>query len=155
MSINWSLKKFKVSQLKDYDKNPRQLSRIQHDHLRQSIEKFGLIDKPICTQKGHMIGGHQRKKILKSMGITEVECWVPDRELTDKEIEECCVRLNRNHGEFDFEMLANLFEPEDLMTWGFEDGEIPGIEEIDLEEPKEEKKKCNLCPKCGFDLNDR
>ena len=44
MTIKWTLVTRKLSDLKDYYKNPRSLSKKQHDHLNKSLEKFGLID---------------------------------------------------------------------------------------------------------------
>jgi ParB-like chromosome segregation protein Spo0J len=109
MTIEWSLKKFKVKDLQEYAKNPRSLSRGQADQLKESISKFGLIDKPVCTQDGLIIGGHARKKILEKLGIKEVDCYVPNKELDEREIEELNIRLNKNGGEFDFDILANHF----------------------------------------------
>ena len=150
---NWTLKKFKLSELKDYEKNPRKLTKDQFEQLTQSLLKFGLIDKPICTQDGRLIGGHQRKKVLAHLAVQEVECYVPDREMDEKEIEELNVRLNKNSGEWDWDLLANEFEVEDLLEWGFDEKDL-------LDEPKEEAEIRNAgeeetkqkCPKCGHEF---
>jgi len=71
-----------------------------------------------------IIGGHQRKHVLEASGVKEIECWIPDRELSDKEVEELNIRLNKNTGSWDFDILANNFELEDLKEWGFEDREL-------------------------------
>lgn len=120
MTITWHLETRKLSQLKDHPKNPRQLSAHDAAHLTVSIDKFGLIDKPIINVNGEIIGGHQRKKILKKLAIKEVECWVPNRELNQKEVDELNIRLNRNTGDFDYDILANQWEITDLLDWGFE-----------------------------------
>ncbi len=132
--IQWKLKTFQVKNLKDYSKNPRKLSKHQYEHLKTSIEKFGLIDKPIVTEDGLLIGGHQRKRVLEKSGIKEVECYVPDRVLSDKEIEELNIRLNKNTGEWDFDILANQWEKPDLISWGFTETEIPTMTELDVVE---------------------
>ena len=126
--INWKLKKFKISELKPYAKNPRTLSQEQYKHLKTSLDKFGLIDKPICTKEGMLIGGHQRVKVLSKDKIDEVECWVADKDLSDKDIEELNIRLNQNVGSWDFEILANQFDPIELVEWGFDPSEL----EVDL-----------------------
>lgn len=125
--MQWHLEIRKISDLKDYHKNPRTLSKQDADHLQKSLEKFGLIDKPIINPDGVIIGGHQRKRILKKIGLKEIECWVPDKPLEVKEIEELNIRLNRNTGEWDWDILANQFEVTDLVDWGF------SLDELSLE----------------------
>jgi len=147
---NWTLKTFAIKDLKDYHKNPRKLTKEQYQSLKQSLTKFGLIDKPICTQDGMLIGGHQRKNILKGEGIKEVECYVPDRELTPKEIEELNIRHNKNTGEWDYDMLANEFDSLELVEWGFDAGELMGGDDEDANDALgEEQDKCDKCETCG------
>lgn len=144
MSISWTLKKFKISDLKELSKNPRSLNDLQYTHLKTSLEKFGLIDKPIVTQEGLIIAGHQRKRILEKEGIKEIECWIPNRELSEKEIEELNIRHNKNTGEWDFDILANEWESNDLLEWGF------NLEDLQIDLPiQEEKEEHHKCPTCG------
>lgn len=146
--ITWTLEKRKISSLKDHPKNPRKLSKHDAEHLKKSLEKFGLADKPIITKEGLIIGGHQRKRILKKMGFKEVECWVPERDLSQDEVDELNIRLNRNLGEWDFDKLANEWNFEDLINWGFTEAEfdvdgsfVPkeNEEEGELLEPKKDE----------------
>lgn len=93
-----------------------------------------------------------RKRILEKMGKKVVDCWVPSRELTEKEVEELNIRHNKNTGDWDDEILANQWESYELMEWGFTHEEL-GInleegteekelgDELDLENPK-------TCPTC-------
>ncbi|SRR5258706_3719907 len=152
--IKWSLKTFPIKKLKDYHKNPRKLSIEQYDQLKVSLEKFGLIDKPIVTQDGIIIGGHQRKNVLKKAGIKEVECYIPDRELTEKEIEELNIRLNKNTGSFDFDILANQFDLDELCQWGFKLEEF-SISPLEITEAEPEKEECHLCDKCGQKIKNK
>ena len=152
--MKWTLQKFKLDQLTDYHKNPRKLTKEQHVHLKASIEKFGLIDKPICTKDGLIIGGHQRKNILKKLGIKEVECYVPDEQLDAQQIEELNIRLNKNGGSFDFDILANEFEQNDLINWGFTHFDLESFmvdEENKTKKPQKDKQKL-VCPNCGCDI---
>ena len=82
--MKWNLEKRKLSDLKEYHKNPRSLSKCQFEHIKLSIDKFGLIDKPIVTKDNTIIGGHQRLKVLKRCKVKEVECWVATEDLTAK-----------------------------------------------------------------------
>ena len=157
--IKWKLEKRKISDLKDYPKNPRQLTKEQEHHLRTSLEKFGLIDKIIINQDNTIIGGHQRKKTLKKLEYKEVECMVPDRLLDEKEVEELNIRLNRG-GEFDWDILANSYEINDLLEYGFSMNEFIGFDQDDQPTNDDENeddqaskaKKCKMCPHCGKEL---
>ena len=124
--INWTLKQFRLDELTDYYKNPRSLSDKEFKQLKTSLDKFGMIDKPIVNadSANTIIGGHQRKHVLEASGVKEIECWIPDRELSDKEVEELNIRLNKNTGSWDFDVLANEFELDDLLDWGFDKGEL-------------------------------
>jgi DNA modification methylase len=124
--INWTLRTFRLDELTDYYKNPRSLSEKEFKQLKTSLDKFGMIDKPIVNldSANTIIGGHQRKHVLEASGVKECECWIPDRVLSDKEVEELNIRLNKNTGSWDFDTLANEFELDDLLDWGFDKGEL-------------------------------
>ena len=142
--IQWKLKEFKISELTDYFKNPRRLTEAQYKQLKTSLDKFGLIDKPIVNidAKHTVIGGHQRLNVLRRNKAQTVECWIPDRELNEKEIEELNIRLNKNTGEWDFDILANEFNMDDLLDWGFSELELglDSIETADEEQAPEDDK---------------
>jgi ParB-like chromosome segregation protein Spo0J len=145
--IHWRLELRAIRDLKDYYKNPRTLSQKEANDLAKSLSKFGLIDKPIVNLDNTIIGGHQRKRVLEDLGAEEIECWVPNRQLTADEVEELCIRMNRNVGSWDFEILANEFNLNDLLDWGFEEKDL----ELDKqEEVKPTKPKVTL----EFDNND-
>lgn len=147
MSLTWQLKRFKVKDLKEYSKNPRKLSRQQASQLEESIRKFGLIDKPVVTHDGIIIGGHARKKILQRLEIKEVDCYVCDKELDEREIRELNIRLNKNAGDFDFDILANEFDAVDLVNWGFDPSELGVFYEQENEDEQPE-----TCGECGRKL---
>lgn len=125
--MNWKLQTFKLSQLKAHPKNPRQISKDQMVHLEGVIAKFGMIDKPVINLDMTIIGGHQRVKILKKMKVKEVECWVPDELLEEKDVEELMIKHNLNQGSWDFDALANNFEVMDLLGYGFSEEQLFGI----------------------------
>jgi hypothetical protein len=155
--INWTLNIIPIKDVKEFDKNPRYISKDHFTRLESLIKKFGLIDKPILNKDFTIIGGHQRIKALKKMKAKTVECWLPDRPLDEKEIEELCIGLNLNQGQWDFDILANNYDVLDLLGYGFSEdllmGHMKDAEEM-LEEQKEKtgnkKKKC--CPNCGCEF---
>ncbi len=117
--ITWKIETRKLTSLREHPKNPRKLSKDQHAHLTQSLQKFGVAEKPIINVDGMIIGGHQRLKVLKELGYKELECWVPSEALTEAQCDEMNIRLNRNTGEWDFDLLANEWQIDDLLEWGF------------------------------------
>ena len=129
MTIQWTTEIRHIKGLKEHSKNPRRLSKDQHRQLKISLEKFGLADKPIINTDGTIIGGHQRLKVLKELGHKEIEVLVPDRSLTPEEVDEMNIRLNKNTGEWDFDILANEWEVNDLIEWGFAEEELTGMAE--------------------------
>lgn len=149
--INWHLEVIPIKSLKPHPKNPRKINKEQLKHLENLIRKFGLIDKPIINLDKTIIGGHQRIKILKNMCTKTVECWVPDQQLTDEDIDHLCIGLNRG-GSWDWDIMANLWEPLDLLKYGFNESELLGTFEDDADEKKEKKKKNKLCPNCGHEF---
>lgn len=145
--ITWHLETRRINDLKPHKSNPRRMTKEQKASLQTSLDKFGLIDKPIINTSGLIIGGHQRIRILKDQGIKEIECTVPDKELSEQEVDELLIRLNKNTGEWNFDELANNFDVVDLFEWGFT------ADELHVDEGKEEKeKKEKECPHCGGKL---
>lgn len=122
--IQWTLHLRKISELKPHPRNPRVLSEHDAEHLQKSLDKFGMIDKPIITKDNRIIGGHQRISLLKKKKIKEVECWMPDQEISDKDIDELCIRLNRNLGEWDYDILANQWDENEILSYGFTQEEL-------------------------------
>ncbi len=153
--VRWDLVSIPIKDLKEHSKNPRQIHKNQFERLGNLIEKFGLIDKPIINNDRTIIGGHQRIRYLKKNKVKTVECWLADRLLSEKEVDELCIGLNLHQGAWDWDLLANEWEPLDLLQYGFTEEQLLGTckeaEEI-LEEEKNSSKKKKNCPNCGVDL---
>ena len=124
----------KITDLIEAEYNPRILKDEQFKHLKDSLTRFGVVDPVLVNineeRKNIIIGGHQRTKVWGLMGNDTIPCVELDLTL-DKE-KELNVRLNKNTGEFDFEMLANYFEQDDLVEWGFDSLDF-GEDVIELE----------------------
>ena len=144
----------KIDDLIFAEYNPRQLSKEQFKYLKDSIHRFGLVDPVIINKnkerKNIIIGGHQRTKVAKAMGIKQVPC-VELNLSYDKE-KELNIRLNKNTGDWDFDLLANNFDIEELTDWGFDESELK-IDLFDEEKdglidddeiPEEVEPKCKL-----------
>ncbi len=124
--VKWTLNEIPIKLLKDHSKNPRQIGKEQFERLGNLINKFGLIDKPIVNQDMTIIGGHQRIRYLKKQKIKVVECWTADRQLSDEDIDELCIGLNLHQGAWDYDVLANQWEPLDLLKYGFTEEQLLG-----------------------------
>jgi len=121
LAITWTNEKRKLSELREWENNPRLL--LEHDahELDRSLDKFSLADPLIINADNTLIGGHQRRRRLIEMyGLDYVvDVRVPDRMLTPNEAAELAIRLNRNQGKWDFDLLANNFDLGDLFDFGF------------------------------------
>jgi len=132
-----------VSKLKEADYNPRQISKEHFQDIKKSLKKLGCID-PILINKNKereniIVGGHMRLRAMKELGEKKIPCIYLDMPL---EVEkEANIRLNKNTGEFDYDLLANHFDFDDLLDFGFTEIEL--VPEIDLENDStdDEKKK--------------
>ena len=125
-----------IEDLKYAEYNPRQLSKNQFKHLKDSLDRFGFVD-PVIVNKNPdreniIIGGHQRVKVAKKLGMLDVPCIELDLSY-DKE-KELNVRLNKNTGDWDYDILVNNFNIDDLVEFGFDDSEL----KIDLPEDEKE-----------------
>jgi len=114
--------------------NPRQLTKDQYTQLKDSIMRFGLVDPLIVNKnkerKNILVGGHQRLRIAKDMGVESIPCVEVD--LTLDQEKELNIRLNKNVGEWDFDALANYFDVGELTEWGFSNDDLQFYED----EPK-------------------
>ena len=102
--------------------NPRQITKKQFEDLKASIDKFGLVDPIIINSDNTVVGGHQRLRIMREMGAELVPAVRVN--LSKEDEKELNIRLNKNSGEFDLDILANNFEIDELKDWGFKDIEL-------------------------------
>jgi len=152
-----SLKIFYISidDLIPAEYNPRQAGKKECADLKKSISEFGLVDPIIVNsaknRKNIIIGGHFRCRIARELGILEAPVVFVDIPDVEKE-KELNLRLNKNLGSWDFDLLAN-FDEVSLRDIGFESFEINDIfqtNEINEKEIDENIEIKNECPKCGY-----
>ena len=135
--MNWQFVKLRMKDLIPQETNPRRISKEQKSELQKSLSRFGYAQPLVVSKDNLIIGGHQRFFIAKSNKENEIECMQAVDDLNEHQINELTIRLNKNCGEFDFDMLANFYDPEDLVDCGFTLDELH-LEEI-LNENKETK----------------
>ena len=133
----WTTQQKKVSDLIQLEINPRKITEEKKAKLKQSLEKFDLVEIPAINTDNKIIGGNQRIVALLLLGRGEelIDVRIPNRTLTPTEIKEYNLISNTHAGEFDFELLTEHFSDIDLAEIGFE---IQGLDEyfINLEKQK-------------------
>lgn len=129
----------KISSLKEASYNPRKLSDKQYENIKESLTRFEMVVPIVVNQnakrKNIIVGGHQRVRVARDMGIEEIECVYVD--LTEEKERECNIRLNQNTGEFDEELLESEFEMGELLDFGFGVDELQFFEIDEKKEPKD------------------
>ena len=136
------IKDVELSKLKPAKYNPRQITKKQVKDLKASIEKFGIIDPLIINSDFTIVGGHQRFAILNEASKRvdweyppKVPCVVLD--LSKEDERELNIRLNKNTGDWDFDLLSNHFDIQELKEWGFKEIEL-GLNIDKINEDKED-----------------
>jgi hypothetical protein len=155
------LERLSLKSLKFAEYNPRQINEKQFQNLVDSVQTFGQVDPIIVNthndRKNIIVGGNTRIKVInhiieKGLDIfPKTDKATPARDYfagkvdavkvcLDLEAEkELNIRLNKNTGEFDFDLLANFFEVDELKTWGFEEWELGHFnDELDDVQPIDE-----------------
>lgn len=144
-----------LSELNPAPYNPRKWSGEAIKKLTEGFKRFGIIDPIICNsapnRKNIVIGGHFRLKIAKDLGYKEIPVVyvkIPDIE-KEKELN---LRLNKNTGDWDFELLKE-FDIEMLLDVGFDDTDLSNIwdenleiedDDFDIEKEIEKAKSTNI-----------
>ncbi len=114
-------KKLPIASLVPAAYNPRkdlQPGDPEFEKIRRSIEEFGYVEPIIVNEDMTIIGGHQRVKVLKALGHTEIDCVIVS---VDKTKEKALnIALNKITGEWDTASLAQLLADLDKESYNLE-----------------------------------
>ncbi len=128
-----NIQKIGIEKLKPAEYNPRKDLKPEDEEyqkIKKSLIEFGYVAPVIVNADMTVIGGHQRLKVLKELGYTEIECNIVD---LDKDKEKALnIALNKITGEWDNtkleELLAELKETEiDMDATGFSFDEVDNM----------------------------
>lgn len=119
-TINWHTEKRKLSDLKEWDKNPRIISKEAFVKLKESIKERGFHDILKIDENNVVLSGNQRLRALKDLGYEEVECKVSDEILTEEQKNKVAIESNIQSGEWDIDSLEEDFS-DTLDDLGLED----------------------------------
>ena len=129
-----------ISRLKANPANPRSIKAPKFRKLVQSIQDFPemLEARPLVASKdGTVLGGNMRLKACREAGLKTVP--VLFVEWTDHQAAQFIIKDNVGYGEWDWDALANEWDPMELEAWG-----------LDIWNPKEDAEPVTeVCELCG------
>jgi len=146
--------------MKLYHKNPRQITEKQFNDLDEWLFELGDLSGIVHDlNSDEVIGGNQRSRVFdinKCEIVLTEELEEPDEQGTvahgyiiwkgkkyayrqvrwdDKQCEKANIVSNKGGGSMDFDILANEFDVDDLLDWGFKSYEIGMISDDDYTTP--------------------
>jgi DNA modification methylase len=138
------IKLVKLSEIKSNPNNPRLIKDDKFTKLVKSIKEFPkmLEIRPVVVNADMIVlGGNMRLKACKEAGLKEIPIIFAD-DLTEEQQKEFIIKDNVGFGEWDWDMIANEWDVEQIEDWGldvpdFAIHEEPEAEEDDYEIPDE------------------
>lgn len=137
-NTNLEITQVDIAELKPATYNPRKWDDDQISQLTDSIKQFGMVDPLLVNgaenRNNVVIGGHFRLKVASDLGFSTVPVVyldIPDIE-REKELN---IRLNKNLGSWDMELLAE-FDDSLLSDIGFSSEELDDIFDMTVGEPE-------------------
>ena len=130
--------KLKLSDISPNPNNPRLIKDDKFKKLVQSLKDFPemLEIRPIVVNTEHVIlGGNMRYKAAKEAGISELPVTIVDLPL-DKQ-REFIIKDNVSGGEWDWDLLANEWDTDELDDWGLDFPGGFGQEEVEEDDAPE------------------
>jgi ParB-like chromosome segregation protein Spo0J len=122
----------KISDVKSNPNNPRLIKDDKFLKLVQSLKDFPEMAKvrPIVVNQDFIVlGGNMRLKAMKEAGWKDVPVEVVD--WTEQQQKEFIIKDNVGFGEWEWDILANEWEADDLEKWGLD---VPGFEDSEQED---------------------
>jgi len=164
--------------VKLYHKNPRQITERQFKDLQESLDELGDLSGIVHDlNSDEVISGNQRSRVFD---INECEITVEHEQEADrqgtvglghivwrgtfyayrqvrwtpKQCEMANIKANKLGGEWDFDKLANEFELDELLEWGFSESDFFGHDYESVEFPEYDESVADEveyleCPECG------
>ena len=116
-----SVQTVKISEVKSNPNNPRLIKNDKFEKLVQSLKDFPEMAKvrPIVVNQDFVVlGGNQRLRAMKEAGWKEVPIEVVD--WSEEKQREFIIKDNVGFGEWEWDVLANEWEVENLNDWGLD-----------------------------------
>lgn len=154
---------FPVKELSVLENNPRKINKEQFEKLMKSMQEDPdfLWKRPLLVNKidgKHTVyAGNQRLRAAKKLKWKEIPCII-ELNLSEEIMRSRIIKDNIGFGEFDFDVLANEYEVEDLLNCGFCLEDLGDLSEKDddevrlVESEEDKEEKITTCPNCGEKL---
>ncbi len=124
MSINArpTIRTVKLKELRPAPYNPRRIDSAALAGLEKSLERFGVVEPIIWNERtGHVVGGHQRLRVLRAKKVSEADVVVLDLDELDEKALNVALNSPAIAGEFTDALQALLGEIHDARATLFED----------------------------------
>jgi hypothetical protein len=110
-----------VSQVIPYERNARKNDNAVKE-VAKSIQRTGYRSPIIVDENNVILAGHTRYKAISKLGWKTIPFVVQYTDLDDAQKQEYRIRDNKTGeiAEWDFEILAADFTPEELIDFGFD-----------------------------------
>jgi hypothetical protein len=134
------IKKVKISEINSNPNNPRLIKDDKFHKLVKSIQEFPkMLDiRPIVVNADMIVlGGNMRLKACKEAGLKEVPVIFAE-DLTDEEQKEFIIKDNVGFGDWDWDMIANEWDAEQLDEWGLDVWQSDSEDFFDTDDKKNE-----------------
>lgn len=132
----------KISEIKSNPNNPRLIKDDKFLKLVKSIAEFPemLSIRPIVVNEDMVVlGGNMRLKACKEAGLKEVPI-IKASALTEDQQRQFIIKDNVGFGEWDWEMIANEWDVEQVTEWGLDipdfAGKVLDAQEDDFDVPE-------------------
>ena len=116
------IEKININKIFSNPVNPRTIKEDKFRKLVNSIKEFPEMLKlrPIVVNSEYgILGGNMRYNACKELGLKDV--WIIKADnLTEKQMEQFVIKDNVGFGEWDWDILANTWKPEELKEWGLD-----------------------------------
>lgn len=132
-----------TGQIEGVPANPRYISEDEYKALKKSLKEDDLTGvMPLVVVKhdeGYVVlGGNMRLRALQEDGAKDVSCIVVPENMPADKLRKIVISDNSTFGEWDFDMLANEWDAEELGDWGVD---VPADPDVEVSEEKQEKKE--------------
>ena len=146
------IKDVPIDELNPSEYNPRALTEKEYEDLKESLKRFDFVEPIVVNsaenRKNIVIGGHQRLIVAKEIGYKTIPVnYVKITKL--KREQELNLRLNKNLGHFDYDLLAN-FDEEMLVDVGFSREELDDVFGLNIDEEFDIEKELEKLLKGGI-----